>query len=324
MKLASYKASAGSALGLVVNGAVYSLARLGGAVPGVGSAGAATLTTLEQLFGGGQTAEQAARRVAEAAGQGSIPAEVLKAAKVGPLEGIELLPASPCARKVFALAGNYEEHVRESQKVKEFVDLRRRRTPRVFMKPPSTTLRASGDAIEIPPCGRQIDWEVELAVVIGRRAKQVTAAQARDYVFGYCLFNDVSERGFQIWEREESSEWDRFFDWLNGKWFDSFAPAGPYLATKDEIADPYAIDLRLQVNGATMQEDNTGNMIFDIETVVEFLSAFVTLEPGDLIAMGTPGGVGMARGVFLQPGDEVVAEGSGLGRLVNRVVARAQ
>jgi len=321
MRLASYSDSAGPALGLVLDDQVYCLARLAEGAEGTAAGGAGLLSTLDSLLAAGEVGEQVARRVAKAAREGAISAGALAVARVGALGEVRLLAASPQARKVFALAGNYEEHVKESKRVKGFVDLRRRRAPRVFMKPPTTTLRASGDPIEIPPCGRQIDWEVELALVMGKRARRVAAEQARDCVFGYCLFNDVSERAFQIWEREESSEWDRFFDWLNGKWFDSFAPAGPYLVTKDEVPDPYAIELKLAVNGVTMQADSTANMIFDIETVVEFLSAFVTLEPGDIIAMGTPAGVGMARGVFLKPGDEVVAEGTGLGRLVNRVVA---
>jgi len=321
MKLASYRNESGeSALGLVVDGFVYCMRRLGAAA-GAGLDMPSTLSTLESMLAAGEEGLEEARRVVHRMESRAFGPDTLAQAKISPLEEISLLPASPHARKVFALAGNYEEHVRESRRVKEFVDLRRRRTPRVFMKPPSTTLRASGDPIQIPPCGRQIDWEVELAVVMGRPTKAVRREQALEHVLGYCLFNDVSERGFQIWEREESSEWDRFFDWLNGKWFDSFAPAGPYVVTKDEIPDPYSIDLDLSVNGTTMQHDNTGSMIFDIETVIEFLSAFVTLEPGDLIAMGTPAGVGMARGLFLKPGDQVVAEGTGLGRLANPVVA---
>jgi len=321
MKLASYRSSEGPALALVWENNLYSLARLGQAVGSLSSSEAGALGDLERLLAGGDRATEATRHLAAVLAEGKLEEGDLQAARIGPLSEVPLLPASPRARKVFALAGNFEEHVKESRSVKGFVDLRRKGTPRVFMKPPSTTLRASGENIEIPPCGRQIDWEVELAVVIGAPARRVTAEKAMDHVFGYCLFNDVSERGFQVWEREESSEWDRFFDWLNGKWFDSFAPAGPYIVTKDEIPDPYAIQLRLLVNDQVMQEDTTGNMIFGIETVIEFLSAFVTLEPGDLIAMGTPAGVGMARGIFLKPGDAVVAEGTGLGRLVNTVVS---
>lgn len=241
-----------------------------------------------------------------------------KAKPLGTEEEVRLLPPNPSARKVFCLAGNYVEHITEGGRNLAEQD---RQTPRVFMKPPSTTLRGARDPIVIGRYAQKIDWEAELAIIIGKKAKYVPAGQANDCIAGYCVFNDVSERGFKVWERAEAREWDRFFDWLNGKWLDGFAPTGPCLVTKDEIPDPTNLRITLTVNDQVMQEANTGQMIFSPAEIVSFISSFVTLEPGDVIATGTPSGVGAARGIFLKPGDVVTTEIERLGRLVNPVVA---
>jgi 2-keto-4-pentenoate hydratase/2-oxohepta-3-ene-1,7-dioic acid hydratase in catechol pathway len=241
------------------------------------------------------------------------------AAEPVPLAEVTLLAPVPGARKLFALAGNYMKHVEESAKVSQAT----KATPRVFMKPPSTTLIGPGAPIVLGRHARAVDWEAELAVVIGRGGKYIDRSVAMKHVAGYACMNDVSDRRFRVFERPEAAEWDRFFDWLNGKWGDSFAPMGPALVTQDEIDDPHALPISLSVNGELKQDASTGQMIFGIATIIEFISAFVTLEPGDIIATGTPAGVGDPQGVYLADGDIVEVRIGGLGSLVNPVVTDA-
>ncbi len=268
-----------------------------------------------EFLAAGQQALATAQRALQFATAGSGDSRL-----VFPLKSVRLCAPVPRPNKVFALAGNYRAHIAESSsKVKPWEPV----TPRVFMKPPSVTIRGPGDAILVPRNGNKIDWEAELAVVIGRRARLVTAEKAMDYVAGYTCFNDVSERALKVWERteEQTQEWDKFFDWLNGKWCDSFAPTGPALVTRDEVPDPHALRITLEVNGQRMQDASTADMIFRVERLVEYISAICTLEPGDLIATGTPSGVGMARGIFLKPGDTVRVSIERLGVLENPVSA---
>jgi 2-keto-4-pentenoate hydratase/2-oxohepta-3-ene-1,7-dioic acid hydratase in catechol pathway len=233
------------------------------------------------------------------------------------LEEVELQAPVSGARKLLALAGNYLKHVEESRNVSRATT----ETPRVFMKPPSTTLIGPGAPIVLGRYAHGVDWEAELAVVIGRKASGVRREEAMGYVAGYACLNDVSEREFRVFPREETGEWDRFFDWLNGKWGDSYAPMGPYLVTSDEVGDPSALEVSLTLNGVQKQSSSTGRMIFDIGTIIEFISAFCTLEPGDIIATGTPEGVGHPRGEHLAAGDRVEVSITGLGVLSNPVVA---
>ncbi|MEM4487956.1 MAG: fumarylacetoacetate hydrolase family protein, partial [Desulfurococcaceae archaeon] len=159
------------------------------------------------------------------------------------------------------------------------------------------------------------DYEVELGVVIGRKGKYVNKSNALDYVAGYTVFNDISFRDWQ------SRGHPRFgLDWLHGKNMDSSTPVGPYLVTKDEIQDPYSLELILRVNGETRQKEKASGMVFGIEQIIEELSLGIKLLPGDLIATGTPAGVGHARQTYLKDGDLVEAEISGLGVLANRVI----
>lgn len=237
---------------------------------------------------------------------------------VYPLEQVQLLPPVPNARKLFCLAGNYEEHIREGGREVLDKDLA---TPRIFMKPPSTTLIGNRMPVIISRVAQHIDWEAELCVVIGKRGKYIPLDDALNYVVGYAIINDVSERRLKIRERAQTEEWDRFFDWLNGKWMDTFAPCGPWITTADEIPDPQQLRIRLWVNGELQQDGNTRDMIFTVADIVHYLSHICTLEPGDLIATGTPSGVGVARGLQLKPGDVVTIEIEGLGRLENPVVS---
>ena len=163
----------------------------------------------------------------------------------------------------------------------------------------------------IPRGSEKTDYEAELAVVIGRLAKNVTRDKALRHVFGYCCFNDVSERGFQFADGQ----------WQRGKSCDTFAPMGPFVATGDEITNPHNLGIKLRLNGETMQNSRTEQLIFGIPHLIEFLSRSISLEPGDVIATGTPPGVGFARKppVFLKPGDRMEVEIDGLGTLSNPV-----
>jgi len=236
-----------------------------------------------------------------------------------PLDSVTLGAPIPQPRKLLLLAGNYAEHIIEGGQRLVEAD---KATPRVFMKPPSTTVVGPFDPIPIPPVARFVDWEAELGVVIGRRCKVDKAADAMDVVAGYTIIDDVSERELLIKPRPETREWDGFFDWLNGKWLDGFAPMGPWMVTKDEIADPHSLDVRLTVNGKVEQQGNTGQMIFHLGDIIEYISTIVTLEPGDVIATGTPAGVGHGKGIKLVPGDVVRVEIDGLGAIENRCQAQ--
>ena len=185
--------------------------------------------------------------------------------------------------------------------------------PVVFMKATSAIVGPNDD-IEIPRQAHKTDWEVELAIVIGRSAKYVDPEQALDHVAGYCMVNDVSERAFQL---EQQGQWTK------GKSHDTFGPVGPWLVTKDEIADPQTLKMWLEVNGRRWQNGSTATMVYGVSYLVSYLSRFMTLHPGDLIATGTPAGVGLGLKppVFLKAGDRVSLGIEGLGEQMHRVVA---
>lgn len=219
--------------------------------------------------------------------------------------------------KLLALAGNYRKHIEESGLARDAAGPIM--TPQVFWKP-STAINAPDGAIPLRPHNVFLDWEAELAVIIGRRAKDLSESDAMACVFGYTVINDISERRFNSRiEHRRLRESDRFFDWLMGKWFDGSAPLGPEIVTADEIPDPHNLDIRLWLNGELMQNSNTRHMIFNIPKTIAAITAVLTLEPGDIIAMGTPEGVGHARGVSLQPGDRIRTEIEGIGALENVV-----
>jgi 2-keto-4-pentenoate hydratase/2-oxohepta-3-ene-1,7-dioic acid hydratase in catechol pathway len=214
----------------------------------------------------------------------------------------------PIARpgKVIAIGLNYEDHAAETgAEIPE--------KPVVFAKYPNTII-GPGAPIRIPPITEQVDYEAELAVVIGSPAKNVSEAEALDYVYGYTNANDVSSRDLQF---SEGGQWTR------SKSIDTFCPIGPYVATRDEIPDPQNLFIRAILNGETVQDGTTAKMIFSVAELVSFLSRGMTLEPGDIIITGTPPGVGMARDpqLWLKPGDEVSIEIEGLGTLTNPVEA---
>jgi 2-keto-4-pentenoate hydratase/2-oxohepta-3-ene-1,7-dioic acid hydratase in catechol pathway len=219
--------------------------------------------------------------------------------------------------KMFFLAGNYAKHVAErggpaAERDETF--------PYFFMKPASTTLTHPGDPILIPRVSpHQIDWECELGVVIGRRCRHVDEDEAMASIAGYTIINDISDRSFKPNPKRKPRERDKFFDWLHGKWHDTFCPMGPCILSADVVANPQALAIELTVNGEVKQSASTSEMVFPVPAIIAFLSEFVTLQPGDVIATGTPSGVGSASGTFLQSGDDVRAMIDPIGTLENPV-----
>ncbi|MBX2832919.1 MAG: fumarylacetoacetate hydrolase family protein [Rhodospirillales bacterium] len=207
--------------------------------------------------------------------------------------------------KFICIGLNYSDHAAEAG-----MDLPPE--PIVFFKAPSAVC-GPNDNVEIPRGATKTDWEVELGVVIGRHAKYVDEADALDYVAGYCLTNDVSERAFQL---EHSGQW------VKGKSADTFGPTGPWLVTRDEITDPQNLSMWLDVNGSRFQDGSTKTMVYGVAFVVSYLSRFMSLHPGDIISTGTPPGVGMGQSpqVFLKPGDVMELGIEGLGRQRQKVV----
>jgi 2-keto-4-pentenoate hydratase/2-oxohepta-3-ene-1,7-dioic acid hydratase in catechol pathway len=209
--------------------------------------------------------------------------------------------------KFVAVGLNYSDHAAES-------GLAVPAEPVIFSKATSCIV-GPNDNIMLPKDSEKTDWEVELGVVIGRTARYVPEEEALDYVAGYCVVNDVSERAYQL---ERSGTWDK------GKGCDTFGPFGPYLVTPDEVGDPQLLDMWLDVNGKRMQTGNTRTMIFPVRTLVSYISQFMTLDPGDLITTGTPPGVGMGRKpapMYLKAGDVVELGISKLGTQRQDVVA---
>lgn len=248
------------------------------------------------LLRGGGAALERARRVSATA----------LAAATRPLEAVRLLAPIPRPPKIICIGLNYADHAAEA-------GLEIPARPSVFLKASSTVI-GPGEPIIRPPTTQQLDYEVELAVVIGQRCKAVPREAAMGAVAGYTILNDVSARDLQFAKDGGI---------ILGKNFDTSAPMGPWLALVDEIPDPGRLNLRTWVNGELRQNGATRNLIFDIPFIVSFLSQQLTLEPGDVIATGTPAGVGLGRRppVWLQPGDTVRMEIDGLGVLENRVSA---
>lgn len=211
--------------------------------------------------------------------------------------------------KIVCIGLNYAKHAKETNAPIP-------KEPILFMKS-TTAITGPYDPVMIPKNSVKTDWEVELAFVIGKKASYVEESDAMDYVAGYCLHNDVSEREFQL---ERGGTWDK------GKGCDTFAPLGPWLVTKDEIADPHALRLWLKVNDQLMQDGNTDDLIFNIPQLVSYLSQFMTLLPGDIISTGTPAGVGLGFNppVYLKPGDVVELGIDGLGSSRQNVIAYAR
>lgn len=223
-----------------------------------------------------------------------------------PLADVQLLPAVPNPGKVVCLGLNYIEHAKEGGREPP-------RHPTLFMRT-TTSLAAANEDIVMPTVSEQLDYEAELAVIIGKAGRNISREAAADHIFGYTAFNDISVRDYQR----------RTLQWASGKNFDRTGPLGPVIVTADELP-PFAsgLSIRSILNGEVMQDGNTADMIFEIPRIIADVSEIMTLEPGDVIVTGTPSGVGFARNppVWMKPGDVVRIEIEGIPTLENRIVS---
>ena len=229
-------------------------------------------------------------------------------------DGMRALEAPFRPERIFCAASNYIEHANEMGTV---LAAKADSKPYMFLKLRNTVLAPNG-TIQMPPETTQLDWEIELAAVIGARCRRISAERALDAVAGYSIVNDISARDLNM-----RSDYPFKFDWFQGKCHDTFAPFGPWIVPAWQIPDPQQVALRLDVNGEPMQQDSTANMIWTVREQIAYLSTIVTLEPGDVVATGTPTGVGMGRGIYLKDGDAITATIDGIGTLANGVRAEA-
>jgi 2-keto-4-pentenoate hydratase/2-oxohepta-3-ene-1,7-dioic acid hydratase in catechol pathway len=252
---------------------------------------AAGYPTVLSFLEDGAKAIEAANKLAADAGNAPLRSEVKLHAPLMP-------------PKFICIGLNYLDHAKESGMAVPT-------TPVVFTKYHNAVI-GPGEAIVLPPVSSQVDYEAELGFVIGKRGKNIPAERWEEYVFGYTCVHDVSARDYQMATSQ----------WTIGKTFDTFGPIGPELVSKDEAPDPHKMAISFELNGKVMQDSNTDQFIFNIPTLIEYLSKVMTLVPGDLISTGTPPGVGFARKppVFLKPGDDVVVKIAGVGELRNHCV----
>jgi 2-keto-4-pentenoate hydratase/2-oxohepta-3-ene-1,7-dioic acid hydratase in catechol pathway len=232
-------------------------------------------------------------------------ARSLKAEDGVDLSSVSLLAPIPRPSKLICVGLNYRDHAIES-------NMEIPKVPTIFNKFASSVI-APGENIVLPKNSEKPDYEAEFAFVIGKGGRYISADNWEDHVFGYTILNDVSARDYQLITSQ----------WLMGKTFDTFAPFGPWIVTKDEIKDPHALDVRMTINGEVLQNSNTRELIFRIPQLIEFLSSVFTLEPGDIVSTGTPAGVGFGHKPprWLKAGDECVVYVEGIGELKNPVVA---
>ncbi len=220
--------------------------------------------------------------------------------------GTRLGPCVGQTGKMVCIGLNYSDHATES-------NMPVPSEPVLFLKA-SSAICGPNDNVQVPPGARKVDWEVELGVVIGREARYISRESAMDHVAGFCIVNDVSERAYQL---ERGGQWDK------GKSCDTFGPIGPWLVTREEVPDAQSLDMWLSVDEDCRQRGNTRTMIFDVPTLVSYVSQFMSLQPGDIISTGTPPGVGMGKKphpLYLEPGQEMRLGISGLGEQRQRVV----
>jgi 2-keto-4-pentenoate hydratase/2-oxohepta-3-ene-1,7-dioic acid hydratase in catechol pathway len=288
MKLVSYQpAGAGAQLGVVVGEMVVNLAQAsGGRLP----------NDMRAFLEAGEPAMEQARAIAA---QGAT-------AQAVPLNSVKILAPISNPSKVVAIGMNYADHVREQ-------GLKMPSIASMFTKY-SSAIVGPGDAIRWDPSQTsKVDWEAEFAFVVGKRASKVKEEDAFDYIAGYTICHDVSARDLQLEKGDQ---------WIMGKSLDTFCPLGPFLVTKDEVADPHSLGIRCILNGETVQDSNTRELIYKIPYLVAYLTRGITLLPGDVVTTGTPNGVGAFRKppVFLKHGDVVTVEVDGLGQLTNSCV----
>ena len=305
MKLAQFTSGRSSAqrLGILIGERVVDLAALAASVAHSGEEGGRWLsgvTDVRDVIARGEEAQvEITGLVEQALTRGIAEGEPL----AFPLESVAFLPPV-YPGKIVAIGRNYVDHAIEGGEAPPAA-------PLIFTKLPNS-LSAHNAPIVLPVISSQVDYEAELAVVIGRRARRVSEADALNYVFGYTLINDVSARDLQFGDGQ----------WVRGKGLDGFAPLGPFITTRDEIADVHALNIEGRLNGDVMQSSNTGKMIFKVPYLISYISQAITLEPGDVIATGTPEGVGVFRNppIVLKPGDVFEVTIERLGTLRNPVV----
>ncbi len=235
----------------------------------------------------------------------SVQADVAKSKATISMEGAKLLAPVPAPPRIFGIGVNYAEHAAESGNKTQAV-------PTVFLVLSSSVV-GPGDEVVLPKASSMVDYEAELAVVIGKPGYQIKADQAMEHVFGYTIMNDVSARDVQ----RATTQWSL------GKSFPTFAPMGPWVVSKDQVADPHALNISLEIGGEKLQNSNTSLLIFKIPALIEYISGITPLQVGDVISTGTPAGVGMGRNPqrWLKPGEEMVIAIQGIGELRNPLVA---
>ena len=236
-----------------------------------------------------------------------------------PADQVTVLPPVPCPPRIFALARNYREHAVERGGIAD----REQTLPQVFMKPAAGTLNHHRGVILLGPESVFPDYEAELAVVVGRGGRHIAEHEALAHVFGYTVVNDVTERKLHAnREGRRPAERDPFFDWLNGKWMDGSCPMGPCVVTRDAVPDWRALRITCHINDEKRQDERAGSMIHPVPAIITFLSSYLCLLPGDVIATGTPAGVGKPRGIPLRDGDVITTAIEGIGQLTNEVGIR--
>ena len=308
MKLATFIWKDAERVGAIAEGHIYDLA---GCLKASGKGDPAMAASVAALLAAGPIAlDRAAEAVVWVQAHGV-------EREAHPLDQVKLLAPIPRPGKLLCLAGNYADHILEGGGT--FAG-KEKMIPRFFIKP-HTVVVGPGDPIRIPPSAAWADWELELAVVIGKAGRDIAAEQAAEHIAGYTIFNDISARELTFRQALSPQPGDDFFDWLVGKWLDTFGPMGPWLTTVDEIPHPDRLGMRLWFNGELQQNGNTGQMIFSPAEAIAFISQFVTLQPGDLISTGTPAGIGLMKKIKLQPGDRIRGEIDGLGTMENPVEA---
>ncbi|MGC2657106.1 MAG: fumarylacetoacetate hydrolase family protein [Bryobacteraceae bacterium] len=224
-----------------------------------------------------------------------------------PLSSVKLMAPIPRPKKLICVGLNYRDHAAETgAKIPDI--------PTIFNKF-ATAVIGPGDNIILPKIAKVPDYEAEFAFIISQGGRRIAGADWQEHVFGYTIVNDVTSRDYQRATTQ----------WLMGKSFDTFAPMGPWIVTKDEIADPHSLEIRMEINGEVLQNGNTSDLIFNIPALIEFLSSVFTLEPGDIVSTGTPAGVGFVRNPprLLKAGDDVIVKIPAIGELRNPVVAEA-
>lgn len=294
MKLLQFQGGDGLTLGVKTDSGVVDVAAAANAL------GIDAPTSLIEVIEVGQPAIDALQSVVD-----KVAASEASAQWTLDEMGLQYGPAVGDPGKIICVGLNYRRHAAETgMAVPE--------TPVLFSKF-DNTIASYGDSVSLPPVASQYDYEVELGVVIGKSARNVSEEDALDYVLGYVTSNDISVRDLQT----------RTSQWLLGKTLDNFLPVGPYLVTSNEVGDPQRLGIKTWVNGEIRQDSNTGDMIFTVAQIVSYISRYFTLEPGDLIVTGTPEGVAMGREdkPWLKPGDEVVVEVERLGVLKNVMIA---